>query len=47
VNLLAGTPDQAVADLRAALRIYEDRHVILLAEQVKAALASLSAHRGP
>jgi predicted ATPase/DNA-binding SARP family transcriptional activator len=47
VDLLAGTPAQAAASLRAALRIYEDRHVILLAERVKAALASAAAHSGP
>jgi len=46
VNLLAGTPDHAAADLRAALRIYDDRHVILLAEQVKAALADIASHPG-
>jgi tetratricopeptide (TPR) repeat protein len=44
VSWLAGAPDQAVASLRAALQIYEDRHVVPLAEQVNAALASLTAH---
>jgi predicted ATPase/DNA-binding XRE family transcriptional regulator len=44
VSRLTGTPDQAAASLRAALRIYEDRHVLPLAEQVKAMLASLTAH---
>jgi tetratricopeptide (TPR) repeat protein len=47
VNWLAGTPDQAAASLRAALRIYEDRHVVPIAEQLRAALASLTAHPGP
>jgi predicted ATPase/DNA-binding XRE family transcriptional regulator len=46
VNRLAGAPDQAAASLRAALRIYEDRHVLPLVEQVKAMLASLTAHPG-
>ena len=46
VDRLAGSPDQAAASLRAALRIYEDRHAAPLAEQARAALASLAAHPG-
>jgi tetratricopeptide (TPR) repeat protein len=46
VNRLAGARDQAEASLRAALRIYEDLHVIPLAEQAKAALASLTGQPG-
>jgi tetratricopeptide (TPR) repeat protein len=46
VSRLAGAPDQAAASLRTALRIYEDQHVLPLAEQVKAMLASLTAHPG-
>ena len=46
VNRLAGSPDQAAASLRAALRIYEDRHAAPLADQARAALASLAAHPG-
>ena len=42
VNRLSGAPEQAAANLRAALGIYEDRRATLLAEQVKAALASLA-----
>jgi predicted ATPase/DNA-binding XRE family transcriptional regulator len=44
VSWLAGAPDQAAASLRAALQIFEDRHVVPLAEQVNAALASLTTH---
>ena len=47
VNRLAGAHDQAVSSLRAALRIYEDRRALPLAEQARAALASLSAGAGP
>jgi tetratricopeptide (TPR) repeat protein len=43
VNQLAGDRDQAQASLHAALRIYEDYHVLPLAGQVKAALVSLAA----
>lgn len=43
VNRLAGAHDQAVSSLRAALRIYEDRRALPLADQARAALASLSA----
>jgi len=46
VNRLAGAPDQAGASLRAALRIYEDRQAVPLAEQARAALASLTAQPG-
>jgi predicted ATPase/DNA-binding XRE family transcriptional regulator len=44
VYRLAGASDQATACLHAALRIYQDRHAAPLAEQAKAALASLAAH---
>jgi tetratricopeptide (TPR) repeat protein len=46
VNRLAGVQEQAAASLRAALRIYEDRRAVCLAEQVKAALASLTVGSG-
>jgi class 3 adenylate cyclase/tetratricopeptide (TPR) repeat protein len=46
VNRLAGARDQAEASLRAALRIYEDRHALPLAEQARAALASLTGQPG-
>ena len=46
VSRLAGDPDQAAASLTAALRIYEDRHAVPLAERVKALLASLNAQPG-
>lgn len=42
VSGLAGAPDQAVASLRTVLRIYEEQHVLPLAEQVRAALAILT-----
>jgi predicted ATPase/DNA-binding SARP family transcriptional activator len=42
VDQLAGTPDQAAASLRAALRIYEDRRATQLAAQIRAALASIA-----
>jgi tetratricopeptide (TPR) repeat protein len=44
VDRLAGTPEQAAASLRAALRIYQDRHATPLADQAAAALASLTGH---
>jgi predicted ATPase/transcriptional regulator with XRE-family HTH domain len=43
VEWLAGAPDQASASLRAALGIYEDRHVVPLADLAKAALAGFAA----
>jgi hypothetical protein len=46
VNRLAGKPDRAAASLRAALRIYEDRRAVSLADKARAALASLAAHHG-
>jgi predicted ATPase len=42
VNRLAGAPDVAAADLREALRIYEDRRVPALVMPVRVALASLA-----
>jgi class 3 adenylate cyclase/predicted ATPase len=42
VDRLAGTPAQAEASLRAALRISQDRHAAPLADQAAAALASLT-----
>ena len=42
VSRLEGVPDEAAATLRAALRIYEDRHALPLAEQVKTILASIT-----
>ena len=44
VDRLAGAPAQAEASLRAALRIYQDRHATPLADQAAAALASLTSH---
>ena len=44
VDRLAGAPEQAKASLRAALRIYQDRHATPLADQAAAALASLTGH---
>jgi predicted ATPase/DNA-binding SARP family transcriptional activator len=46
VNRLAGAHDQAASSLRAALRIYEDRRALPLADQARAALASLSSGTG-
>ena len=46
VNWLAGAHDQAASSLRAALRIYEDRRALPLADQARAALTSLSAGTG-
>ena len=43
-DALAGVPAQAEASLRAALRLYQDRHAPLLAGQAAAALASLTGH---
>jgi hypothetical protein len=42
VNRLAGAPGKAEDSLRAALRIYEDRHAVPLARRAEAALASLA-----
>ncbi len=44
VDRLAGAPEQAAASLRAALRIYTDRHATHLAGQVAAVLASIDGH---
>jgi hypothetical protein len=44
VDRLAAAPAQAAASLRAALRLYQDRHAPLLAGQAAAALASLTGH---
>jgi predicted ATPase/DNA-binding XRE family transcriptional regulator len=46
VSGLAGDFDQAAAGLQAALRIYEEKRVLGLAEQVAAGLASLTAQLG-
>jgi predicted ATPase/DNA-binding SARP family transcriptional activator len=43
VSKFAGAPDEAAASLREALRIYEDRRVVTLANRTRAALASLPA----
>lgn len=42
VERFAGASGHAAASLRAALQIYEDRRATTLAEQVRAALASLT-----
>jgi tetratricopeptide (TPR) repeat protein len=44
VDRLAGAPERAAASLRAALRIYQDRHATPLADQAAGALASLTGH---
>jgi class 3 adenylate cyclase/tetratricopeptide (TPR) repeat protein len=44
VDRLAGAPERAAASLRAAQRIYTDRHATPLAEQAAAALAALTGH---
>ena len=46
VAKLAGAPAEAAASLRTALRIYEDRRVVPLADQTRAALASLPIEPG-
>jgi predicted ATPase/DNA-binding SARP family transcriptional activator len=43
VAKLAGVPAEAAASLRTALRIYQERHAVALADQARAALASLPA----
>jgi len=42
VEWLAGEPGQAEASLRAAMRIYEDLHVVPLEEIARAALAGIA-----
>ena len=44
VDGLAGAPERAAASLRAALRIYQDRHAAPPADRIAAALASLTGH---
>ncbi|HEV8278207.1 MAG TPA: adenylate/guanylate cyclase domain-containing protein [Streptosporangiaceae bacterium] len=44
VDRLAGAPERAEASLRAALRIYQDRHATPLEHQAAAALADLTGH---
>ena len=46
VDRLAGAPERAEASLRAALRIYQDRHATPLAQEAAAVLASLAGHAG-
>jgi predicted ATPase/DNA-binding SARP family transcriptional activator len=46
VSKLAGSPAEAADSLRKALRIYQDRRAVPLADQTRAALASLSAEPG-
>jgi predicted ATPase/class 3 adenylate cyclase len=46
VDRLAGALDHAEASLRAALRIYQERHAAPLADQAQAALATLTAQPG-
>jgi predicted ATPase/DNA-binding SARP family transcriptional activator len=46
VARLAGAPAEAAASLRQALRIFEDRRAVALADQTRAALASLPAGPG-
>ena len=45
MSKLAGAPAEAAASLRKALRIYEDRRAVALADRTRAALASLPADR--
>jgi tetratricopeptide (TPR) repeat protein len=46
VSKLAGAPAEAAASLRKALRIHEDRRAVALADQTRAALASLPTQPG-
>jgi predicted ATPase len=46
VNWLAGAPDQTAASLRAALQIFEDLHMVPLADLARTALAGLAADPG-
>jgi tetratricopeptide (TPR) repeat protein len=46
VAKLAGAPAEAAASLRKALRIYEDRRAVALADQTRTALASLPTGTG-
>jgi predicted ATPase/DNA-binding SARP family transcriptional activator len=46
VSRLAGAPGEAEASLRQALRIYEDKRAVALAERTRAALASLTSSPG-
>jgi tetratricopeptide (TPR) repeat protein len=46
VSKLAGAPAEAAASLREALRIYQDRRAVALADQARAALASLPTEPG-
>jgi predicted ATPase/DNA-binding SARP family transcriptional activator len=46
VEWLAGAPDETAANLRAALRIYQDLHVVPLAGLAEAALAGLAQSAG-
>jgi predicted ATPase/DNA-binding SARP family transcriptional activator len=43
---LAGAPAEAAASLHQALRIYEDKRAVALADRVRAALTSLAARSG-
>jgi tetratricopeptide (TPR) repeat protein len=45
VSQLAGALDEAEGSLRRALRFYDDRQMVLLAERTRALLASLAAQR--
>lgn len=46
VAKLAGAPAEAAASLRQALRLYQDRHAVALADQARAALATLPTEAG-
>jgi tetratricopeptide (TPR) repeat protein len=46
VSQLAGAPAEAAASLHKALRIYEDKRAVALAERTRAALASLTPRPG-
>jgi predicted ATPase/DNA-binding SARP family transcriptional activator len=46
VSKLAGAPTEAAVSLGKALRIYQDRRAVALADQTRTALASLSAESG-
>ena len=45
VSQLAGALDEAEDSLRRALRFYDDRQMVLLAERTRALLASLATQR--
>jgi tetratricopeptide (TPR) repeat protein len=47
VDRFARMPEEAAASLQAALRIYEEKRAVYMAEQVRASLANLADHLDP